>query len=373
MMARGTAKLVLISLIVASLNAAGPLPVRAQTSGGQATRSSETGPSVAYPRAYRTHRAITITDRRVIKNGSTTGTYNQVPAVVEMLNGDYLLSYNVGLDHVTTYWHVLRRSHDKGNSWSAELDRWSATSLDPTLARAPLSGDILISFAKLDSDNVMGAAYARADVHGHNWSSFTFFDNPVTDTFSTPTQYLVDGVNMYASGYDGEVVNANFWLSSDDGYTWTKVSIINQPGDANLTETGIAQIGPTTLLAISRDDVDTHTWGHVSQDMGLTWGTEIDYTPQVGALALPQLLQIKNALLLFGRDSGANALVVFASYDNGKTFIDRTVLDTYTGENIDGGYSWPLLRRDGRIFVVYYADSEGLRKPDIKSLILQWN
>jgi hypothetical protein len=176
---------------------------------------------------------------------------------------------------------------------------------------------------------------------------------------------------MYAAGYD-ELGNATFWFSADDGYTWTKLSTINQLGDASINETGIAKIGSSTLLAISRDTVNTNTWGHISQDMGLTWGTQIDYTPQIGVLELPQLLRIQNALLLFGRNANANELLVFASYDGGKTFTDRTVLDTYTGENIDGGYSWPLLRRDGKIFVVYYADSEGLREPDIKSLILKW-
>lgn len=314
---------------------------------------------------------IIIADRQIIKDGSSTSTYNQDPAVVETSNGDYLLSYNVGPDHVTTNFHVLRRSPDKGARWTLEVDQWNATTPDPTLARAPLSGDILVSFVKLNLEGMAGAAYARSKDRGFTWSTFTFFDNPVNNTYSTPTRYLIDGLNMYAAGYD-ELGNATFWFSADDGYTWTKLSTINQLGDASINETGIAKIGSSTLLAISRDTVNTNTWGHISQDMGLTWGTQIDYTPQIGVLELPQLLRIQNALLLFGRNANANELLVFASYDGGKTFTDRTVLDTYTGENIDGGYSWPLLRRDGKIFVVYYADSEGLREPDIKSLILKW-
>ena len=62
---------------------------------------------------------------------------------------------------------------------------------------------------------------------------------------------------------------------------------------------------------------------------------------------------------------------MFASYDGGPTFTDRTVLDTYTA--IDGGYCFPLLRSDGTVFVIYYADSNNLEKPDIKSLVLHWN
>jgi hypothetical protein len=63
-------------------------------------------------------------------------------------------------------------------------------------------------------------------------------------------------------------------------------------------------------------------------------------------------------------------LVAFVSYDNGQTFQFGTVLDTYTGEIIDGAYSWPMLLPDGKLFVVYYADSHNLRQPDIKSLRL---
>jgi len=108
----------------------------------------------------------------------------------------------------------------------------------------------------------------------------------------------------------------------------------------------------------------------------VTWGNQIDYTSQVGVLQLPQLIQAGNALLLFGRQfdptAFPNQFVVFASFDGGMTFTDRTVLDTYTGESIDGGYCWPLLMGDGNVFVVYYGDSHNLRQPDIKSLTVQF-
>jgi hypothetical protein len=107
----------------------------------------------------------------------------------------------------------------------------------------------------------------------------------------------------------------------------------------------------------------------------VTWGSQIDYTSQVGVLQLPQLIQVGKALLLFGRqydsDTDPHEFVVFASFDSGMTFTDRTVLDTYLGQVIDGGYCWPLLMSDGKVFVVCYADSHNLRQPDIKSLVLQ--
>jgi hypothetical protein len=315
-------------------------------------------------------RNIHITDRRIIKNGSATGTYNQDPSVVETSNGDYLLSYNVGPGQTVDY-HILRRSHDRGATWTPEVDQWSATSPDPALGRAPQSGDELVSFANLTPAGLRGAAYARSQDKGYDWSGFTFFDDPASNTFAV-NMFLIDQLSMYTPSEDGDGVHSSLWFSGDDGYTWTKLSTINHPADATINETAIAKVGTTTIFAISRDNANTHTWGHFSVDMGFTWGNQIDYTPQVGTLQDPELLKIKKALLLFGRNPDANELLVFASYDGGKTFTDRTVLDTYTGDAIDGGYSWALLRRDGKIFVVYYADSEGLRKPDIKSLILKW-
>jgi hypothetical protein len=62
--------------------------------------------------------------------------------------------------------------------------------------------------------------------------------------------------------------------------------------------------------------------------------------------------------------------VAYVSYDGGQTFSYGVVLDTYTGEQIDGGYSWPILLPNGQVYVVYYADSHNLREPDIKALTL---
>lgn len=91
-------------------------------------------------------------------------------------------------------------------------------------------------------------------------------------------------------------------------------------------------------------------------------------------------------------------LVAFVSYDGGRTFGYGTVLDTYTGQTIDGGYSWPILpapqrgwwpagelgldgglcepaeagcrQQNPQMYIVYYADSHNLSEPDIKSVTL---
>jgi hypothetical protein len=125
-------------------------------------------------------------------------------------------------------------------------------------------------------------------------------------------------------------------------------------------------------MAISRADDETATYVKFSDDMGLTWGPQLNYSAQVSVLQLPQILNIGEFLLVVARDGRHQKLVAYISNDNGITFSGKTTLDTYKGQYIDGGYSWLLPMNDGRVFVTYYADTNGLEKPDIKSLKLRF-
>jgi hypothetical protein len=321
----------------------------------------------------RGHAFIRIWDRQVIESD---GMYNSTPAVARAENGDWVLSYRKGVDHVNSPLVILRRSHDHGQTWSPEVVYFNTSQPDPTLALTP-DGTLLIEFVKLDPNGVAGAAYSLSQDSGLTWGPFQFFDDPASNTSAFPTAFMTVGRTMYGASYgphgDG-TDDAVLWNSEDSGLTWRKRSVIRQSGDAGINETTIAPVGTNRFLAVSRDDDSTNTWVHFSEDAGMTWGNQIDYTPQVGVLQLPQLIHAGRTLLLFGRQADPviypHEFVMFTSMDNGKTFANRRVLDTYTGEGIDGGYCWPILMDDGHIFVVYYADSNNLREPDIKSLVL---
>ncbi len=192
---------------------------------------------------------------------------------------------------------------------------------------------------------------------------------------------------MYGAGYGPYTVGTgdspSLWSSSDDGFNWIKLSGLRQPGDPGLNETAIVQTASNTLFAMMRTDDGLNTYGRYSSDMGVSWGPLRSYTAQVGVLQAPEMVQSGSALILMGRETIAipgvqpantkgypRQLVAFVSYDGGLTFGYGTVLDTYTGEQIDGGYCWPMLLASGQVYVVYYADSHDLEKPDIKSLTL---
>ncbi|MFZ0956423.1 MAG: DUF2341 domain-containing protein [Candidatus Sulfotelmatobacter sp.] len=353
---------------------------------------------------------LTITNRSVIESD---GTYNNTPAVVQAANGDFVLSYKKGPGHVNSPFVILRRSRDGGATWSPEEVYWDSSKPDPGLARTPL-GDLLIAFVKADSSGALGGAYSRSADNGLTWGPFTFFDNPPTAT------YVVDpllniGSMMYGAGYGSYVGGTGYapsvWSSSDDGFTWSKLSELRGPEEPGLDETALAQTGPNTMFAMMRTDDGLDTFGRYSEDLGFSWEPLISYTSQVGVLQDPEMIQAGPALILLGRDATAipgvvpantigypRQLVAFVSYDGGQTFGYGTVLDTYTGQTIDGGYSWPILMQPQRgwptgelglygvgqcqpvevgcrgqypqVYIVYYADSHNLSEPDIKSVTL---
>jgi hypothetical protein len=325
---------------------------------------------------------LTIGNRSVIESD---GTYNNTPTVVQAANGDLVLSYKKGPSHVNSPLVILRRSRDGGATWSPEVVYFDASKPDPGLARTPL-GDLLIAFVKQNQSGAVGGAYSRSSDNGLTWGTFTFFDNPLTNTFIVDPLLNV-GSTMYGAGYGlyvgGTGYASTVWSSTDDGLVWTKLSELRESGDPGLNETALAQTGSTQLFAIMRADDNLDTFGRYSPDMGMTWGPLISYTSQLGVLQAPEMIQAGPALILMGRASSdlpgvqpaatiayPRQLVAFVSYDGGQTFGYGAVLDTYTGATIDGGYSWPIVLPNGQVYVVYYADSHNLQQPDIKSVTL---
>jgi hypothetical protein len=325
---------------------------------------------------------LTISGRSVIESD---GNYNATPGLVQATDGELVLSYLKTSNSSSSILVILRRSQDLGATWSPEAVYFDASKPDPGLARTPL-GDLLISFVKINQSGQSGGAYSRSTDNGMTWGPFTFFGNPPPDAYVV-NPLLNIGQTMYGGGYgsyaEGTGFASSVWSSADDGFTWTRLSVLREQGDPGLNELALAQTAPCTLLAVMRTDNGLDTFGRYSGDLGMTWGPLISYTAQVGVLQDPEMIQAGAALILLARDATRipgvqpaltlaypRQFVAFVSYDGGQTFAYGTVLDTYTGEVLDGGYSWPILLPDGQVYVVYYADSHNLRQPDIKSVTL---
>ncbi|MBZ5649289.1 MAG: DUF2341 domain-containing protein [Acidobacteriia bacterium] len=325
---------------------------------------------------------LTIGGRSVIESD---GLYNGFPGVAQAANGDFVLAYKKGTTHVNSPFVVLRHSLDKGMTWSPEVVYFDSSQPDPALLRTPL-GALVMALGKADQSGREFAAYSRSTDNGLTWAPFTFFFDPSADTFSVAPSLTV-GQTMYGAGYGlytlGSGQAPGLWSSSDDGFNWTKLSVLREAGDPSLSETAIARTAPSKLFAIMRADDTLNTYGRYSSDMGMSWGPLISYTSQVGVLQGPVMVQAGSALILMGREAiqipgvqppnttgFPRQLAAFVSYDGGQTFGYGTVLDAYTGKQIDGGYSWPMLLPNGHVYVAYYSDSHNQQKPDIKALTL---
>ncbi|MGC2184973.1 MAG: DUF2341 domain-containing protein, partial [Terriglobales bacterium] len=325
---------------------------------------------------------LSIGGRSVIQSDNY---YNGFPGVAQASNGDFVLAYKKGTTHVDSPLVVLRRSSDGGTTWSPEVVYFDSSVPDPALLRTPL-GALVMALGKADPSGRELAAYSRSTDNGLTWAPFTFFNDPATDTFSVAPSLTV-GRTIYGGGYGSYTLSSGnapgLWSSSDDGLNWTKLSSLRDLGDPSLSETAIAHTAANTLFAMMRADDSLNTYGRYSRDMGVSWGPLLSYTSQVGVLQGPVMVKAGSALILLGRDSVAipgvqppntkgypRQLVAFVSYDGGKTFGYGTVLDAYTGRQIDGGYSWPMLLPSGKVYVAYYADSHNQQKPDIRALTL---
>jgi hypothetical protein len=288
------------------------------------------------------------------------GFYNSTPGIATAENGNWVLTYRKGTGHVSASTVITRVSSDAGATWGPEVSSFPSGDADPGLFPM-VNGDLLLTFAKLRLDGKTGGVFVRITNNGTTLGSPTYFDPSPSGSYGAfpPNAMMVGAGNVqYVVLYEPSSVSGNTvfaWTSSDDGFSWKKGAEVRQVGDASINESSMVQAANNTLFVISRDDANTHTWGHVSHDQGLTWSSQVDYTSQVGVLQDPVLIRVNGSILLFGRDYPASRLVMYISNDNGVTFINKTIINTYSGNTIDGAYCWPMPVDEKTIYLVYYS------------------
>lgn len=293
------------------------------------------------------------------------GQYNGPPVTVNQLHdGSWFLNYRYGTSHTIVLGLATQTSTDQGVTWTTASRNTGALTYDVYLQTTP-AGNLLTTF-----DTVGGQqTYSRSVDNGVTWSPISSF-SPVPNGYFVTKAFAV-GTDMYMVSYNSG--SAWMWKSGNDGVTWTRLGEIDQPGETQTSETGACRMGDGRIIAISRATTNAATFAHFSSDLGVTWTAAQDYTSKLGVLSLPQVLMWQGKVVVVGRSYPTRALVVYASADNGVTWTAGLTLDSYSGLAQDGGYCWPLVMDDGRLFVVYYANSTNPAKPDIKSLKIRLN
>jgi hypothetical protein len=238
---------------------------------------------------------------------------------------------------------------------------WNASVAgDPTLWVTP-GNNLLVEFGKNNAQSIEGAAWSLSEDSGVTWSPFSWFDNPVSDTEFVPN-YLNIGSDTYGMGYgpyylsDG-TTDVNWWKSENDGVSFSKVSTVRQPGDEPINESAAVQTGATSIFLIARSASNMSTYAHISDDLGVTWSSQIDYTSQVGVIQDPNLQRVGKVIVLHGKDFLARTLVAYFSYDNGVTFGSKLILDTPIGKPDAISYSVSVVLPGHNLLMAYETDT----------------
>lgn len=304
------------------------------------------------------------------------GMYNATPGIVILPNGDYLLTYNKATCHVCKSISLVRRSTDHGLTWGPEqvvFDR--SAGIDPMLLLTP-DGILRIYFNKVHTPtNEIGFSYLTSTDFGVTWPTTPVFMQDPPSKLIAGDNFVTVGNTIYFAAYGTDpatsATGAYLFTSTDNAQTWNRASTIAPVG----SEISIAYLGGiTNFVTIMRDTTSSKTFKMTSSDMGQTWSAPIDITSQVGVLQFPVLTWVGNTLVLTARQFVSNAdgtMVVYFSTDNGATFGNARIIEDYLGDAIDGAYSAAIALNDNVAYIVYYADEHGLRRPAIRSVILQ--
>ncbi len=301
------------------------------------------------------------------------------PRMIRAADGRLLLYYRVGRSHASDPATIAQRSsRDDGATWSEERiiyrdpDGFSAH--NPVAAVAK-DGRVVLFVSSYDwkTPAKLPMYWSHSIDHGETWAPFKKFDaDPSRSTYyMTDLLSTENGLYGMSAGFAPDhMTRAHnlFWFSAD-GRDWELRSFHTQPEENRGDEVDIFRTAPNALTVLHRDRRHTTTWRYHSKDAGRTWSAAEDIGDQVEILQRPFVTRLTpKVLLLSGRDRKRRLMVVYVSRDNGKSFLERHVIDSYSA---DGAYTSAVRLSDSTAVLAYYGDTPSTRgKPDIKQVTL---
>jgi len=299
------------------------------------------------------------------------------PRLVRAADGRLLLFSRLGTTHAQdSACIVLRTSSDQGETWSERREIWR----DPAgwcahnpVAVTSADGAVILWCSRYDwkTRSKNHGLVSRSQDHGDTWAPFRQFDaSPYRTCYYMTDCICVDGRLLgLATCFQANGREPAFnvpWRSEDHGAAWTELPPVGAP-DANTgNEVALAQLPDGRIISLLRGRGRPGLYRRYTADFGATWTDEKDIHDQVGTLQRPFLLSVGSGnWLLSGRqaDRDPKATVAYLSTDDCVTFIGPTVIEEYAS---DGGYTSGVLRADGAVVLVYYADPGVPDKPDIR-------
>ncbi len=299
------------------------------------------------------------------------------PRMVRASNGDLLLFYRVGTTHAyDDSVNAIRTSDDNGETWSEERVIFTAdkgvSAHGPVAFVAPDGTVILWCLWFEYSGRVRRPCWwSFSSDHGRTWEEFKVFD----DSNDYSCYYVVDAIATSGGLLAAESVfppsgigncYSRIVRSLDGGQSWVHWSDLTSTDANDGDEVALMETEPGTVLCHLRDRGRRESYRLWSYDGGRSWSSPETITGMLDCiLQRPFLTRLDaNTLLLSGRDFERKLIVAWLSRDNGKTYRDRTVLDSYQQ---DGAYTTAVPTGPRSVLMSWYSDSHTVPlMPDIK-------
>jgi len=196
--------------------------------------------------------------------------------------------------------------------------------------------------------------------------------------------------NQYRTGYavNGAAIQSALFTSTDEGDTWTFVSIIFSGSGLYLSESDIEEYSTNNIVTFCREDVssDSNTmYRNYSTDLGVTWATQEAMAPADINGRQPQLRKLADGSIILGTGdrSGTSGISTAGEAVNSEEFTGVTIWRSTDGFatfsyrtpvagifSTDGGQPYIEETDTGRIMVAYYAARSIDAEPVIGSAIL---
>lgn len=304
--------------------------------------------------------------------------HDAFPSAARLQNGHILIAFRSAGKHTESGGvGVLMESPDNGVTWSSPRIAFERSGYDfaPGSDLAVLSGGraIFLNHEQQSSSNNFATFPYYSDDNGSTWqkaSALTPYSYPYGRIIETGDGGMIAPIVGFDAGGGGQ------FISRDGGSTWKLGPTIFKITPTNIfTETAVISLEGNRYMAIGRSNASStmsnyqnSLYQSFSSDGGATWSS-----PQyLFEGASPDLLNLNNGHILLcaaDRDpsDGASGVRCHISDDNGMTWKPGKMI--YTAPNIeladpdattyDHGYPSSLQLADGRIFTVYYFDSNG--------------
>ncbi len=228
---------------------------------------------------------------------------------------------------------------------------------NPVLFQMP-QGPLLLFFKAGPSPSTWWGMLTRSDDHGQTWSPPVRLPEQIAGPVKNKPVLLKDGRLLCPTSSEDNNWRVHFEWTTDQGQTWTRVPAIHDGVAVSAIQPSILQHADGRLQAIGRTR-NKQLFTTESRDGGSTWS-------EVELLALPNpnsgtdavTLQDGRHLLIYNHTQKGRSPLNLAISEDGKQWSAVAVLESEPGE-----YSYPAIIQtaDGKVHATYTWKRQRIR------------